>query len=96
MKQTLFLALALCLTLGGSAVIAQSGGGYELTWTSIDGGGGALSGGDYSLISSIGQPEPGATQNGGAYTLNGGVVDAGTTGGTTPPEQKIFVPLIQR
>jgi hypothetical protein len=78
------------------STLAQSGGGYELTWTSVDGGGGALSGGAYSLVSSIGQPEPGATQSGGAYSLNGGVVDAGESGETASPEQTIFVPLIQR
>jgi hypothetical protein len=78
------------------STLAQSGGGYELTWTSIDGGGGALSGGAYSLVSSIGQPEPGATQSGGAYSLNGGVIDTGESGETASPEQTIFVPLIQR
>ena len=79
----------------GKDVLAQSGGGYELTWTTIDGGG-AMTGGAYSLVSSIGQPEPGATQSGGAYSLNGGVVDAGESGETASPEQTIFVPLIQR
>ncbi len=96
MKYTLFLVLAGCLLLAGSAVNAQTGGDYELIWTTIDGGGGALSGGDYSLVSSIGQSEPGATQNGSVYSLNGGVFDAGESGGTTAPEQKIFAPLIQR
>ena len=75
---------------------AQSGGDYELTWATVDGGGGAMTGGAYSLVSSIAQPEPGATQNGGDYSLNGGVVDAGTSGGTVPAGQRIFLPLIQR
>jgi hypothetical protein len=39
-------------------------------WT-IDGGGGALSGGAWSLTGTIGQPDAGAMA-GGAYTLSGG------------------------
>ena len=84
------------LTLLVPTVLAQSGGGYELTWTSIDAGGGAMTGGAYSLVSSIGQPEPGATQSGGGYSLNGGVVDAGGSGGATPDGQQVYVPLILR
>lgn len=93
---TLVIDLAGCLHLAGWAVNAQSGGDYELTWTTIDRGGGALTGGDYSLVSSIGQPEPGATQNGGEYSLNGGVVDAGNSGQTTPTQQQLYIPAIKR
>lgn len=51
---------------------AQSGGGYDLTWNSIDSGGGTFStGGNYSLGGTIGQPDAG-TQSGGSYTLTGG------------------------
>jgi hypothetical protein len=55
---------------------AQTGGPYELSWLTIDGGGastgsGAASGGAYSLRNSIGQPEP-AKAAGGAYALQGG------------------------
>lgn len=50
---------------------AQSGGSYDLTWNSIDGGGGTSVGGGYSLSGTIGQPDAG-TMSGGAYTLNGG------------------------
>ncbi len=51
---------------------AQSGGGYDLTWNTIDGGGGMFStGGPYSLGGTIGQADAGA-MSGGAYTLNGG------------------------
>ena len=31
------------------AVSAQSGGGYDLTWNTIDGGGGTSTGGAYTL-----------------------------------------------
>lgn len=52
-------------------VSAQSGGGYDLTWNTIDGGSGTTDGGVYSLSGTIGQPDAG-TMNGGSYTLNGG------------------------
>ena len=50
---------------------AQTGGGYDLTWNTIDGGGGTSTGGAYSLSGTIGQPDAG-TLTGGSYTLNGG------------------------
>ena len=63
-----FIAVMLIST---SVVSAQSGGGYELTWSTIDGGGGISMGGDYSLTGTIGQPDAGVMA-GDIYTLNGG------------------------
>ncbi len=66
-----FPALVLTLLLTSFA-LAQSGGAYDLTWNTWDGGGGMFStGGTYSLGGTIGQPDAGAL-NGGAYSLNGG------------------------
>jgi hypothetical protein len=59
------------LCAGGSAVHAQSGGGYGLTWSTIDGGGTTSSGSGYTLTGTIGQPDAGAL-TGGGYTLGGG------------------------
>ena len=71
----IMLALLILLALSQSGSIvpasAQSGGGYDLTWNTIDGGGGTSAGGNYSLSGTIGQPDAG-TMSGGAYTLNGG------------------------
>jgi hypothetical protein len=65
------LALALILPITTSA-FAQSGGGYDLTWSTVDGGGATFStGGGYSLGGSIGQPDAG-TMTGAAYSLGGG------------------------
>jgi hypothetical protein len=83
------------LLLTSSLAVAQSGGEYELIWTSLDAGGGSMGAADYSLTSTIGQPEPGGSQSGGAYTLNGGVVDAGFSGQTTAAHQ-INLPMIKR
>ena len=98
-RKTIILQAIIILTvlsLASSIVFSQSGGGYELTWTSIDAGGGAMTGGAYSLVSSIGQPEVGTTQNGGGYSLNGGVVDAGSSGMTPAGEQRVLLPLLSR
>lgn len=52
---------------------AQSGGGYDLTWNTIDGGGVIEStGGNFSLSGTIGQPDVGVVLGGGAYSLVGG------------------------
>ena len=68
------LALALIAALGiglARTAAAQSGGGYDLTWNTFDGGGGTSFGGTYQLNGTIGQHDAG-THNGGAYALSGG------------------------
>ncbi len=51
-------------------------GQYELRWYTIDGGGGRSSGGQYSLIATIGQPDA-AYSAGGDYELLGGFLPGG-------------------
>ncbi len=66
---TLILA-ALTAPLG-----AQSGGGFDLTWSTIDGGGAMNSaGGAFSLSGTIGQPDAQAApvMSGGGFELTGG------------------------
>ena len=70
------LALLILIVLASATHIvpasAQSGGAYDLTWNSIDGGGAMFStSGTYSLGGTIGQADAGM-QSGGTYTLNGG------------------------
>ncbi len=71
----LVLAVAVALTLALSPApraLAQSGGAYDLTWNSFDGGGATFStGGAYSLGGTIGQVDAGA-MSGGTYSLSGG------------------------
>lgn len=51
---------------GLARVHAQSGGGYDLTWSTLDGGGAMFStGGGYSLGGTLGQPDAGAASSGG-------------------------------
>ncbi len=54
-----------------STALGQSGGDYELSWSTIDGGGGTSTGGNYVLTGTIGQPDP-AYSAGGDYDLLGG------------------------
>jgi hypothetical protein len=54
----------------------QTGGPYELTWSTIDNGGGTSSGGQYTLTGTIGQPDA-AYSAGGNYELLGGVWPGG-------------------
>ncbi|MHC4478758.1 MAG: hypothetical protein ACYTEL_24255 [Planctomycetota bacterium] len=67
--------LAFCVTLFVvslvSGAVAQSGGPYDLTWSTIDGGGGQSSGGSYVLTGTIGQPDA-AYSAGGPYEVFGG------------------------
>ena len=44
---------------------------YAIDWFTLDGGGGASSGGSFTLTGTIGQPDAG-TLSGGNYTLQGG------------------------
>ena len=70
MRYALILILICCLLLGGLLVQAQSGG-YDLTWQTMDSGGGRGSGGTYRIHSTVGQPNAGET-SGGDYGLQGG------------------------
>ena len=68
---------------------AQSGGGYDLTWSTIDGGGGISSNGDYMLASTVGQPDAGAS-SGGGYTLDGGFW------GDVGAPHHVYLPIVLR
>ncbi len=72
MKKIIVL-LVLTLSL---PVMSMSDGDYEISWSSIDGGGGRSSGGDYSLVSTIGQPDAAYSQ-GGDYEMLGGFLPGG-------------------
>jgi len=83
-------AIIALLLIAVTTAVAQTGGGFDLSWNSIDGGGGASTGGAYSLTGTIGQWDAGA-MSGGAYTLEGGfMVGAGQS------QFKIYLPLIMR
>jgi hypothetical protein len=59
----------LVLTLAAFCLCATAQ--YSIDWSTVDGGGGTSTNGQYSLSGTIGQPDAG-TMNGGNYTLAGG------------------------
>ncbi len=91
------IALILIVFIAPSQSIApasaQSGGGYNLTWNTIDGGGGMSTGGGYEVTGTIGEPDAG-TMSGGSYTLNGGFWSGLQT--VVSNSLHLFLPLIQK
>lgn len=68
----LLLLCGSALAVGGEQQQGQIGGGYDLSWWTLDGGGTKSSaGGGYELAGSIGQPDAGVLGS-GPYTLDGG------------------------
>ena len=65
-----FVLLMFCLLMSSSA-LAMTGGDYEISWSTIDGGGGRSTGGDYALVGTVGQPDAG-DMAGGDFELSGG------------------------
>lgn len=56
--------------------VSSASGQYELSWYTIDGGGGLSTGGQYKLIGTIGQADA-AWSSGGGYELLGGFLPGG-------------------
>ena len=66
------LGALLALLLVTPVALAQSGDGYDLSWSTVDGGGYTFSsGGDYELGGTAGQHDAGCA-SGGDYTICGG------------------------
>jgi hypothetical protein len=92
MRRFILMSVLLISALSVSAGIgaAQNSNSYDLSWSTIDGGGGTSIVRTYVLSGTIGQPDAGLL-NGGSYTLAGGFwVD-----GTLSP-YRIYLPVILR
>jgi hypothetical protein len=89
-RLSLFISIAVALLIVSIAV-AQTGAGYDLTWNTIDSGGGSSSGGSYTLDGTLGQPEAGAL-SGSGYTLNGGF----WYGPSATAHFEIYLPVVLR
>jgi len=63
--------IGLILIMGFSPARAQTSGIYDLSWSTINGGGGRSTSGTYTLEGTIGQPDAGL-MSGGDYVLAGG------------------------
>jgi hypothetical protein len=88
---TLVLLALTAFSLLSSVARAQSGGGYDLSWSTVDGGGATWSeGGGYSLGGTVGQPDAGVL-SGGGYTLAGGFWAGGAAA-----RYGVYLPLVLR
>jgi hypothetical protein len=83
-----FISIVLLLLIVSIAV-AQTGGGYDLTWSTVDGGGGTVNGGAYTLDGTLGQFDAGV-MSGGAYTLSGGFWN----GPAALAQFRVYLPLV--
>jgi hypothetical protein len=84
------ILLGVLLTAAGGA-LAQSGGGYDLRWNTVDGGGITFAtGGSYRLGGTIGQADAGL-MTGGVYTLSGGF-----WGGLPAMRYRVYLPVVVR
>ncbi len=90
-RRWVFLVAIAALVVG--AGIALGAGGYDLSWWTVDGGGGSAQGGGYSLSGTIGQADAGML-SGGGYTLAGGF----WTGGVGPNALRpwVYFPYVRR
>jgi len=85
------IALGLVLIVSAAALAATEAG-YDLTWWTVDGGGGNASGGGYSLSGAIGQPDSGV-MSGGSYELSGGFWNQTVSGALSTI---VYLPLLTR
>ena len=89
MKRSQFIAYSLAIVVcAGAAALAPVGGGdFDLSWHTIDsGGGGSSTGGGFELAGTIGQHDAGPAMTGGAFALLGGFwPGAGSAPGTPCP-----------
>jgi len=94
MRRWSLAAILVVILLAGASFALAQGGGFDLPWFSVDGGGTTASeGGEFSLASTIGQPDAG-TLSGGEFALSGGfqVNSAAPVQGSS----SVFLPLVIR
>jgi hypothetical protein len=90
MKRRLVFTLVLVLVLFASGA-ALAAGSYNLSWWTVDSGGGSSSGSGYILSGTLGQPDAGTIASGGGYTLAGGFWHGGVAASA---EMKVYLPLL--
>ena len=82
------LMLALLVTGVAWAAVET---GYDLSWWTVDSGGGTSSGNGYTLNGTLGQPDAGMLARGGGYTLAGGFWHGGVV---SVPQSQVYLPLL--
>jgi hypothetical protein len=87
MNRLIFIILLVLLFVIASTALAQSSNSYDLTWSTMDGGGGESIGSGYTLAGTVGQLDAGATMTGGGFTLAGGFWIGGAS------QYHVYLPL---
>ena len=72
LKGTMIAIVVGCVFMFSLELAGQSGGDYDVSRKTVDGGGGTSSGGDYVLTGTIGQPDAGSMAS-CDYHLSGGL-----------------------
>lgn len=92
MKKTLALSLTPALmAFLLLAWVALAEGSYDLSRWTVDSGGGRGSGGPYTIVGTIGQPDADSL-TGGGYTLGGGFWG----GGAVERGYDVYLPVVLR
>jgi hypothetical protein len=94
MKRRMIWSLVVIALLVSAWVVA-AGGGYEIPWNSVDGGGGMSSNGRYEMLGSMGQPDAGEL-SGGSYDMTGGYLGITQLLLTNPLNHPIYLPVVIR
>ncbi|NIM93923.1 MAG: hypothetical protein GTO18_09465 [Anaerolineales bacterium] len=85
-----FTCLLLSIFIMFGTALASTTASYELTWWTVDGGGGESTSGTFSVNGTMGQHDAG-TMSGGSYGLSGGF-----WGRVVAILYDLFLPLIMR
>lgn len=94
-KQWIVISILLLMIIGVSAAFAATNDDFELSWFTMDGGGGTSSGGDFSLSGTIGQPDAGSMSNDG-FSLEGGFWAPSFDPTVEPSDYEIYLPLLMK
>lgn len=86
----LFLAALLALIL--VSVVLAAPQAFDLSWWTVDGGGGTSSSGDFALSGTIGQPDTSPLMSGGDFTIVGGYWG----GGALLAQNQLYLPIVTR
>ena len=84
------LLVAALLAVGAVTLIVLAADGFQLSWWSVDGGGGLSEGGDFVLSGTAGQFDAGLL-TGDGYVLGGGFWSGGEL---APAVHTVYLPLV--
>ena len=91
-KRVTRLVLGLVTLWAMVGIVNAAPAQYEMDWWTVDGGGGTLSGGTYSLSGTVGQADVGPAMEGGPYRLVAGY----WYGAAAEQSYKLYLPSMLR